>query len=59
MLDILGPDAVAEAVADDEGPVEALAAAEVPAIEEVYAVWKIAPEKWRWKVIKTRLKTGL
>ena len=43
MLDILGPEAVAEAVAEDEGPVEDLAAAEVPAIEEVYAVWKIAP----------------
>ena len=52
MLDILGPDAVAEAVADDEGPVEALAAAEVPAIEEVYAVWKIAPENEGEKLLK-------
>ena len=38
MLDILGPDAVAdEAVADEEedGPVEDLVAAELPAIDEV------------------------
>ena len=47
LLDIRGPEAVAEAVAADEdvGPVEDLAAADVPAIDEVYAVWKIAPAK--------------
>ena len=47
LLDIRGPEAVAEAVAADEdvGPVEDLAAVDVPAIDEVYAVWKIAPAK--------------